>query len=491
MSYLPSELPNSQVTSYGDNFAVNPPATNGANAPPDSSNPFGDILDPAFGSGHDFTLNPPNLDLSEGGQFDIASWTSKFQTWLAGIMQYWQGVMGKIMQQFPSDGSQGGGGSSFNIMSLLDGGDGSSDDGTDPLTGLPSLPTPNSNGMPPPSSPTGNGTGAPGASTPNVNLDTGGERPPNSISVTDFGAKGDGVTDDQAALQHAFDVAKSTGQTVWIPPGTYNHSGVLTANGINVAGAGEQTVLRATNPDQSAICLTGNNGSISNLTTEVMAPNRSSMPNAAAILVQNASNCTVTGCVTRGAASNGIRLDGATNCTIKDNLVMGSNADGIALMNGSCNNLVDHNVVYQAGDDAFSDDSYAGDARQDEGNVFRDDLAYGNKYGRGFALMGSRNDTVENCVSYDTPGHGFAAGTDGNSGTMNGYGDTFSNNLALNARDTPFDINGMASGNNSTSGPAPDLTRWTTKTIVPRNRINAVYVPGTGPGSNNTPGNRS
>lgn len=322
-------------------------------------------------------------------------------------------------------------------------------------------------------------------------LERGASRPPNSIDVRELGAKGDGVTDDQAALQSAFNQAKASGQTVWMPPGTYNHSGVLTADGIHVAGAGEQSVLRATNADQSALRLTGSNGSLSNLTTEVSASQRSSMPDAAGILVQNASNAAVTGCATRGAASNGIRLDNSSHCSIKDNTVMGSNADGIALMNGSCFNLVEGNVVHQAGDDAYSDDSYLGDARQDEGNVFRNDLAYGNHYGRGFALMGSRNATIENCVSFDTPGHGIAAGTDANSGTMTGSGHVIRNNLVLGARDTPFDIDGMQASGNSTSGAPPVLEDWTGKRLVDRSMINAAYRPGTGPGSNNSGGMRT
>ncbi len=42
---------------------------------------------------------------------------------------------------------------------------------------------------------------------------------------------------------------------------------------------------------------------------------------------------------------------------------------GIALMNGSLNNTVDSNEVYQAGDDSYSDDSYTFDRRQDSGNL--------------------------------------------------------------------------------------------------------------------------
>lgn len=66
------------------------------------------------------------------------------------------------------------------------------------------------------------------------------------ISVTDpaFGATGDGVTDDSAAIQAAFDAATG-GRTVFMPAGTYliNSEIVASSLGMSIRGEGEKTQI--------------------------------------------------------------------------------------------------------------------------------------------------------------------------------------------------------------------------------------------------------
>lgn len=75
-----------------------------------------------------------------------------------------------------------------------------------------------------------------------------------AISVKDFGAVGDGVTNDAAAIQAAVDYAETlatgvaTGATVHIPPGEYNlgtTSIVIDADAVKIKGAGDfATVIK-------------------------------------------------------------------------------------------------------------------------------------------------------------------------------------------------------------------------------------------------------
>ena len=66
------------------------------------------------------------------------------------------------------------------------------------------------------------------------------------VSVKDFGAVGDGVTDDTAAIQAAIDYASTTGgNQVLFPSGRYNTSSTIniTADGISLVGHGERNTI--------------------------------------------------------------------------------------------------------------------------------------------------------------------------------------------------------------------------------------------------------
>jgi len=60
------------------------------------------------------------------------------------------------------------------------------------------------------------------------------------FNVLDFGAKGDGKTDNTAAFQAAIEKAGETGGTVLVPAGQFRFDGVLTlASGVTLKGIAE------------------------------------------------------------------------------------------------------------------------------------------------------------------------------------------------------------------------------------------------------------
>jgi hypothetical protein len=70
-----------------------------------------------------------------------------------------------------------------------------------------------------------------------------------AVNVRDFGARGDGTTDDAAAVLAAVAALPPGGGTVWFPPGTYMLGRAIRAqkNNVVLAGAGWGTVLKLAN----------------------------------------------------------------------------------------------------------------------------------------------------------------------------------------------------------------------------------------------------
>jgi len=84
-----------------------------------------------------------------------------------------------------------------------------------------------------------------------------------SVSVKDFGAVGDGVTDDAAAIQAALD-ASSGGGTVYVPAGTYLCTAQLIhKSGVEIVGQGRAVIKKGFNGDLWSIAVS--NAAIKNL----------------------------------------------------------------------------------------------------------------------------------------------------------------------------------------------------------------------------------
>lgn len=74
------------------------------------------------------------------------------------------------------------------------------------------------------------------------------------VNVRSYGAKGDGVTDDTAAIQAAIDVALAESKGLYLASGTYLVSATLNAaSGLLIRGEGERTVLRPAISDGSPV----------------------------------------------------------------------------------------------------------------------------------------------------------------------------------------------------------------------------------------------
>ena len=178
--------------------------------------------------------------------------------------------------------------------------------------------------------------------------------PTSTVSVKDFGAKGDGVTDDSAAFNAAIESLAQTGGTVFVPAGVYGlgHPVVIDQNNITLTGKGSSSVLKRLpvfDPNgvisAAAILLPDqplHNITISHLVFDgdhVQPPGISA---ASGIWVRQASYVTIDSVIVRNVKGDGIQLANGANAddhvTIENSLIQGIWRNGIHV--GDASNTV-------------------------------------------------------------------------------------------------------------------------------------------------------
>jgi len=146
-----------------------------------------------------------------------------------------------------------------------------------------------------------------------------------SVSVKDFGAIGDGVTDDTAAIQAAID---SDPNGLFFPEGTYVVSPVV----------GQNYCLLV---DSKTVRIYGDFAVISMASTD----------NKQAMRLVNSDNCSISGLKFLGSGTNGadggqgiLQLLSCDNSTITNTQFINANSDGVAA--STCSNLIISHCIF-------------------------------------------------------------------------------------------------------------------------------------------------
>lgn len=210
------------------------------------------------------------------------------------------------------------------------------------------------------------------------------------VSITSFGAVADGVTNNQAAIQKAFDYAAANGDAVYIPAGNFAYFGTLSADGIAVFGAGTSSILTPLDVTNEALTLTGSGGSISNLQMDSSAATRLTTYQSSMIWIDQAQNYTVQNVLINGSSCVGIFDAGGQDGLIQNNTVENTLADSITNTNGASNVTITANRVVNSGDDGISNVSYAG-APIVQGITIQGNTVIDNNWGRGISVVGGSN----------------------------------------------------------------------------------------------------
>jgi hypothetical protein len=202
-------------------------------------------------------------------------------------------------------------------------------------------------------------------------------------NVKDYGATGNGTTDDNPAIQSAIDAAKAAGGgVVFLPPGTYSITGISIPPRVELMGAGWQSVLKvaanagiypiyvqsgetgpqprppATDVRLHDFAIDGNKGAHPNHLTEgnPYHPDTGSEGPACAIQVGGAADSIqerifVERVYLKDSLRMGIVFNSVVDGAIRDCLVADNNRDGITVYNRSKNLVISGNTVNRCADD--------------------------------------------------------------------------------------------------------------------------------------------
>lgn len=168
-----------------------------------------------------------------------------------------------------------------------------------------------------------------------------------TISVMDFGAVGDGVTDDTNAIQNAIDYLGSDG-TLEFPDGVYKVTSTLTLSG---SGVWLQGSLNSLIKRYGAFEIFNVTGSYNKISDMQLSGNKVSYPYPAyarsAIVMVSGDFNIIVGCQVEDGNSHGIlfRTGGAPQFNLVDgNIVLNCEEVGIAHDGGTDNRIVNNHV---------------------------------------------------------------------------------------------------------------------------------------------------
>lgn len=214
-----------------------------------------------------------------------------------------------------------------------------------------------------------------------------------SVSPVAYGAVGDGMHDDTAALQAALD-AGSAQTPVVLPAGmTFAHSAVLHVQvpGESVVGTG---TLLATNEQASSVWVEANDVTLDGPTLATAhTTQRWSAWEQMGLRVENFTGDVVRNVTVRGSAAAGIYVGGAQHFTLDHDTVVDTRADGIHMTAGAAFGTVASPMTTNTGDDGVAVVSYSQDGPPCHDITVTGAHVRGTTGGRGISVVGGTNIT--------------------------------------------------------------------------------------------------
>jgi len=270
-----------------------------------------------------------------------------------------------------------------------------------------------------------------------------------AVNVKDFGAKGDGTTDDTAAIQAALD---SNGNVVHFPKGTYKitsqisfsaskhlHGENSLIDASSISGTSSTPILTADSVDDvliSGLSILGGNSS---------GQGTGSGTKTTTMRFRDCDNLVIENCKVKFSYGPSIALQGCTNYSIDNNHIYGSGRDGILTSNHTTgiqkNGVISNNRIELTGDDAIAVDSDIGAQALAQaenitviGNVILNHSAnHTNLLGRGILVYGAKDVVVTGNTIKNSYSFGILCSPDTSTTPQNCENVIISNNTVIDA----------------------------------------------------------
>ena len=265
-----------------------------------------------------------------------------------------------------------------------------------------SAPAPGDEPTPPPpaaapapsAAPPATGLGEPNGRAEPAPVTPGPGRSGRPVSALEYGAVGDGRTDDTVALQRALD-SVPVGSALVLPAGrVFAHSDVLHLRraGLHLTGPG---ALLATREERSSVWVEADDVVLDGGLLLRITPTtrRWDAWEQMRLRVLGVSRTVVREVTVDGSAAAGIYLGGARDFVLDRVTVVNTRADGIHMTSGTREGRVLSPVVRNSGDDGIAVVSYSQDGAPCSDITIRSPMVQGTTWGRGVSVVGGTDIT--------------------------------------------------------------------------------------------------
>ncbi|MBW5448370.1 hypothetical protein GE107_20205 [Cohnella sp. CFH 77786] len=274
---------------------------------------------------------------------------------------------------------------------------------------------------------------------------------------TDFGAVGDGSTDDTAAVRNAIGEAiRMGGATVYVPHGTYKISGIEVTGSFSLVGDGESSVLFSDDRTRSVLKINNAAGSVwrsFKIKSTAAGDYTKRNPLLNGLFLFRVERCTADELFVENTYGAGILVSGCTGSSIERCSVRNTLADGIHVTGRSKDCIIARNTLTDTGDDGIAVVSY-----QSDQDLCERILITGNhvvrSWSRGIAHIGGRSVTISDNLIQATAVTGILVEEDTNYSTYQSYDTIIHHNQIVQAGTyvTPRPITGNRFGVEIASG---------------------------------------